>query len=152
MTSFVVDASVAIKWVVEEPGADLAVLLLDHRLAAPDLLGPECANVLWKKVMRRELSPDEAETMAAALAQADIALHPTRGHLRAALATACAFGHPAYDCIYLCLAEQLAQPLVTADERLVGAVRAAPGKRFAELVVSLTELRQILADERIQEP
>ena len=152
MTSFVVDASVAIKWVVEEPNADLAALLLAHRLAAPDLLGPECANVLWKKVMRRELLADEAEIMMAALAQADIALHPTRGHLRAALATGCTFGHPAYDCIYLCLAEELAQPLVTADERLVRAVRTAPNRRFAELVVPLSALRQILADERSQEP
>ena len=100
---------------------------------------------LVEKVVRNELSADEAEAMAAALAIADIALHPTRRHLRAALATACALRHPAYDCVYLCLAEELAQPLVTADERLVGAVRAAPSKRFAELVVPLTELPQILA-------
>ena len=65
---------------MDEPGADVAALLLDHSLAAPDLLGPEGANVLWKKVMRGELSAAEAETMAAALAKADIALHPTRRH------------------------------------------------------------------------
>ena len=150
MTSFVVDASVAIKWMVEEPGADLAVLLLDHALAAPDLLGPECANILWKKVMRRELALTEAETMAAALENADIALHPTRGCWRAAVAVASALRRPAYDCIYLCLAEQLAQPMVTADERLVAAVRAAPSRRFADLVVPLTELPQTLAQGSTQ--
>ncbi len=145
MRGFIVDASIVIKWVVDEPGADLATLLLDHPLAAPDLLGPECANVLWKKVMRGELSALEAETMAAALERADIALHPTRPFWRAAVAAACAVRHPAYDCVYLCLAEALAQPLVTTDKRLVDVVRAASPARFADLVVLLTELPRVLA-------
>jgi len=41
--------------VVDEPDAQIAIKLLDHRLAAPDLLAPDCANILWKKVMRGEL-------------------------------------------------------------------------------------------------
>ncbi len=145
MSSFIVDASVAIKWLVDEPGADAAALLLDHALAAPDLIGPECANVLWKKVMRAELSAPEAEAMGAALEKADIVLHPTRRHWQAAVAVACALRHPAYDCIYLCLAETLAQPLVTADARLADRVRASSLARFADLVIPLTDLPQILA-------
>lgn len=145
MSGFVVDASVAIKWVVEEPGADSAIRLLDHSLAAPDLLGPECANILWKKVLRGELSPQEAEAMAAALALADLSLYPTRQHLQAAVAAAIALRHPAYDCIYLCLAEELAQPLVTANTRLVETVRASRSGRFADLVVPLGELAGMLA-------
>ena len=151
MSGFVVDASVAIKWVVEEPGAELAALLLDHPLAAPDLLGPECANVLWKKVMRRRAVAGRSRNDGGRAGERrDLAASDPRPS-EAAVATACALRHPAYDCIYLCLAEELAQPLVTADERLVGAVRAAPCRRFAGLVVPLTELRQILADERTQE-
>jgi predicted nucleic acid-binding protein len=145
LSSFIVDASVVIKWAVDEPGSELATLLLDHPLSAPDLLGPECANVLWKKVMRGELSAPEAETMAAALEKADIALHPTRPLWRAAVSTAVALRHPAYDCIYLCLAEALAQPLVTAVERLVDVVRASSSARFAELVILLCELPRVLA-------
>ena len=145
MSGFVVDASVAIKWVVSEPGAEIAIQLLDHVLVAPDLLAPECANILWKKVVRGELSPQEAEAMAAALALSDLSLYPTRQHLKAAVAAAIALRHPAYYCIYLCLAEQLALPLVTADMRLVGAVRAPLSQRFADLVVPLGELPATLA-------
>jgi predicted nucleic acid-binding protein len=96
-------------------------------------------------VTRGELSLPEAETMAAALEKAGIVLRPTRSRCRSALAAACALRHPAYDCICLCLAEELAEPLVTADERLVGAVRAAPLRRFADLVLPLAELPQVLA-------
>ncbi len=144
MSGFVVDASVAIKWLVDEPDAQLAALLLDHPLAAPDLLGPECANILWKKVVRDELSLPEAEAMAAALERAEIALYPTRRHWQAAVTAACALRHPAYDCIYLCLAEELARPLITADARLVRTVRTSAPARFGDLVVPLAELARLL--------
>lgn len=43
----IVDASVAIKWVVTEPGSDLAAGLLDGRpLHAPTLMRIEAANAL----------------------------------------------------------------------------------------------------------
>jgi predicted nucleic acid-binding protein len=50
VSGFVIDASVAIKWVVDEPGAEIAIQLLEHTLMAPDLLGPECANILGEGV------------------------------------------------------------------------------------------------------
>ena len=65
MKTFVVDASIAIKWVVEEAGTTQALALRKNaRLIAPDLLVAECANILWKKTQRGELSPEEAELAA----------------------------------------------------------------------------------------
>ena len=52
-----VDASAVVKWFVSEPLSENARLLLAHRLElhAPDLLLAEFANVICKKVRRREL-------------------------------------------------------------------------------------------------
>ncbi|NQV81812.1 MAG: type II toxin-antitoxin system VapC family toxin [Alphaproteobacteria bacterium] len=125
MTSLVIDASVAIKWVVGEPGTDDALSLRRHNLYAPDLLVSECANVLWKKVRRGELHPDEAHAAAQLLERADLHLEPSRRLMRRTTELAIALDHPAYDCLYLALAESLACDLVTADERLRDRTEAA---------------------------
>jgi predicted nucleic acid-binding protein len=71
VTDLVVDASVTIKWVVEKPGTPQALSLRRHRLHAPDLLVAQCANVLWKKVRRNELTAPEALIAAAGGSRAD---------------------------------------------------------------------------------
>jgi predicted nucleic acid-binding protein len=50
----VVDASVAIKWFIQEPDRTAARLLLepDKRLLAPELLVAEVANAIWKRSSR----------------------------------------------------------------------------------------------------
>jgi predicted nucleic acid-binding protein len=58
----VVNASVALKWVIEEDGSDAATeLLLNEPLLAPDLLLVECANVLWAKTRRGVLTREFAD-------------------------------------------------------------------------------------------
>src|SRR5437773_11750749 len=118
MTELVIDASVAIKWVVDEHGTREALSLLRHRLFAPDLLVAECANVLWKKARRYELGMEEARLAARLLQRADFELAPMRALLEPATMLAIALDHPAYDCTYLALAESLSCDLVTADQRL----------------------------------
>jgi predicted nucleic acid-binding protein len=137
VSDFVVDASVAIKWFVDEHDSAQAGGLLRHSLAAPDLLAPECASILWKKVTRADLSLEEAEVITLALEGAAITLHPTRPYIVSTPRIACDLGRAAYDCFYLALADRLRQPLVTANMRLVHAVRTS---RFARLVVPLSEL------------
>ena len=132
----VIDASVAVKWVVPEPDSDRAEALLDHALGAPDLLFAECANVLWKKVRRGELSKDEADIGAQTLEQADIAIASTRGHLASAIAVE--LDHPAYAAVYLSVAQAAELRLVTADDRLIRKVREGEN-RFRHMLVGLAE-------------
>ena len=56
----VVDASVAVKWVVDEADSGPARSMADARLEAPDLLLVECANILWKKAGIGDLTRQQA--------------------------------------------------------------------------------------------
>ena len=53
----VVDASVAVKWLVEEEDSEAADRLLEqrHELFAPRLMASEVGNALWRKVRMGEL-------------------------------------------------------------------------------------------------
>ena len=58
MTSFVIDASVVIKWVVQEDGSEDAVRLIDGpTLRAPDLLMPEYATTALGLMVSIRRSP-----------------------------------------------------------------------------------------------
>jgi predicted nucleic acid-binding protein len=118
VTDYVIDASVAVKWVVEEDGTDAAVALLAHNLFAPDFMLVECANILWKKHRRGELTQDEALLAASVLAGSEVAFTSARPLMEPAARLAMALGHPAYDCLYLALAQSRGCSLVTADAKL----------------------------------
>ncbi len=134
MAAYVVDASVAIKWVIQEAGTEAALRLLGHELIAPDLLVAECANILWRKQRLGEISAREAGLAARLLERAELDLVPMRRLLDRATALAIALDHPAYDAIYLALAETTGRAFVTADLRL--ARKAAGG---AATVLTLAE-------------
>lgn len=120
MIPVVIDASVAIKWVIEEEGTAQSLQLRQRaRLAAPELLIAECANVLWKKVRLKELDADEALLAARLLQAASIEFVPTRSLMEAATRIAIELDHPAYDALYVALAIERGCPFVTGDERLV---------------------------------
>ena len=141
MTTLVIDASVAVKWVVEEEGTTAALMLRRSgvRLIAPDLLAAECANVLWKKAHRGELSEEEAGFAARLLQAADIELLPTRSLLEAATRTAVELDHSAYDCLYLALAVERDCRFVTTDERFLNKLGTASRRRFRDRAFSLRE-------------
>ena len=139
MNTLVIDASIAIKWVIEEEGTSQALTLRrTARLLAPELLVAECANILWKKARRNELSREEALLAARLLQTAAIELVPTRSLLAAATRIAIELDHPAYDCLYLALAIENDCRFVTADERFL---RKLGGRRsrFRAKAVLLTE-------------
>jgi len=139
VNTLVIDASIAIKWVIEEEGTPLALTLRrEAKLLAPELLVAECANILWKKARRNELSREEALLAARLLQTAAIELVPTRSLLAAATLIAIELDHPAYDCLYLALAIENDCRFVTADERFL---RKLGGRRsrFRAKAVLLTE-------------
>jgi predicted nucleic acid-binding protein len=91
----------------------------------------ECANVLWQKTRRGELSADEAELAIRLLRQADIELLPSRPLADRALRLALTLDHMASDCLYLALALESGRPLVTADTRFARRIAdsgLAPGQ------------------------
>jgi predicted nucleic acid-binding protein len=140
VSTLVIDASIAIKWVVEEQGTSEALALRQRaKLIAPDLLVAECANILWKKVQRRELAKEEAVIAAGLLQGVDIELLPMRSLLESAARMAIELDHPAYDCIYLALAVANDCPLVTADERLLRKLSQSRRRALRRRAVSLAE-------------
>ena len=146
MNGFVIDASIAIKWLVEEEDtADALTLLGKAKLSAPDLFIAECANILWKKVRREELSEDEARVSARLLEQADIEILPTRHLLGSATGLAIELDHPAYDCIYLALAIERDWQFVTADGRFQRKVREDRSRQYSGIALSLPEAVAALA-------
>lgn len=138
MTKYVVDASVAIKWVVEEAGSTQAIIILKRGgLAAPDLIVSECANILWKKWRRDELTKDEALMAARLLEQAEMELTASRTLLAASTALAIEIDHPAYDCLYLALALERGAKFITADDRLIRKLAQQKSERLAQLAIPL---------------
>jgi predicted nucleic acid-binding protein len=140
LTTFVVDASIAVKWVVEEDGTPQALALRRQaKLIAPELLVAECANILWKKARKRELSIDDALFAARLLQAADIELLPTRSLLETGTRIAIELDHPAYDCLYLAVAVENGCRFITADESLVRKLGQRRTPTFDGRVVSLKE-------------
>lgn len=123
MSGLVVDASVAVKWVVQEPGSDAAAALEGQQLAAPTLLLAECANTLWAKTRRGELTAAEASERISALKTAPVEFVPLEDLLDEAVRLARDLEHPVYDCLYLALAVRRKTPLITADPHLVEVAR-----------------------------
>lgn len=137
--TLVVDASVAVKWFVQEPLRDEARNLVQGNdpLCAPDLLFAEIANVGWKLVTRGDIGSDQALEMVAGVGDPFSTIVSSSLLGERALRIALALGHPVYDCLYLACAEVTDSMLVTADRRLCGVME---GTEFARLVCHLSDL------------
>jgi len=120
----IVDASVAIKWIVREDELDVRALAIrdgEERLEAPDLILPEVLNIAWKKWRLGQMTQQETETGFVSILNILEVIHPVAELYRRAMALAFALDHPAYDCFYIACAEAAGAVLVTADRRLCDA-------------------------------
>jgi predicted nucleic acid-binding protein len=138
ITAAVIDASVALKWVLPEPDSAQALNLHQATLYAPDFILPEAANALWSAVRRSLLSADDALTRFRALVAAPIALRATGTLSGEAMALGLRTNHPVYDCLYLALALELDLKVITADQRFFAAVGRHPP--LASRIIALADL------------
>jgi predicted nucleic acid-binding protein len=132
----VVDASVAVKWFLVEPGDREALALLDgdEPLIAPELVVAEVVNAVWKRLVSGGVDASQAADVPRAIPKVFAELRPIGPLAARALEIAAELRHPAYDCFYLALAEDQSAKLVTADRRLAGRLCGTP---WAERVISL---------------
>ena len=129
MTGYVVDASVAVKWLVEEEYSRESARLLeaDFTLLAPDVLFAEAVSALTVKHRRGEMDREELSDAVALLRAAPLATPLSTQELAASSARlAVDLGHPVYDCFYLALAIHEDYPVVTADTRFHNKVCTHP--------------------------
>lgn len=119
--TWVVDASVAVKWFVDEvrSAEARAVLASGQPIIAPDLIIPETCNTVWKKARRGDISLEQGEAMVRALPLSFDRLAATAPLSGRASELARRFDRPAYDCFYVALAESESAVLVTDDDKLI---------------------------------
>ncbi|HHT9126515.1 MAG TPA: type II toxin-antitoxin system VapC family toxin [Candidatus Brocadiia bacterium] len=118
----VIDASVVIKWFIEEKDSAKALLLKDNHinsktiLIAPDLLIYEVANVL---LFSKIFTPLEIKGCLQDLYELEIDLiNPSIDFVLSAIELAFSKQISIYDASYLALAKELDTKLITADKKL----------------------------------
>jgi predicted nucleic acid-binding protein len=116
----VVDASIAVKWVLPEHNSDLAFALrTDERLfVAPSLIVEEIGNVAWRRYRLGEVTNAQALDIVRVAIGLISRIVPAAELYERALNLAIDLDHPIYDCFYLALAQRESAPLASADEKL----------------------------------
>ncbi len=120
----VLDASVAVKWVLNEESSDSAHDMLirltesNTRYHIPSLFYVELANVLWKRGRRGDIGEAAAREALVMLRALPLIIHPVESLVGLALDIALEHGIAAYDATYIALSELLRLPLITADDVL----------------------------------
>ena len=135
---FVVDASVAVKWLVVEEDANVARELATsgQDLHAPRLMASEVANALWRKARVGEIERHAPGILLANVSDMPVCWNDDETVAADAVRLALALDHPVYDCMYLALAHRIDATVVTADRRFVAA--AAP-TQHGEAVLTLAD-------------
>lgn len=138
----VIDASVGVKWFLPEIHAAQARQWRDgpDELHSPAcLFDLEIANVLWKKVRHAELTNAEAELILGSLPALPLTRHPEQDLLHLAFDLSTRTQRTVYDCLYLALAVQLDDRMVTADRRLFNSLAGSQWANYICWVEDLPE-------------
>jgi predicted nucleic acid-binding protein len=121
----IIDASVALKWVFLQPDSPAASALLSRTdLSAPSNALLECAHALTRAVRGRQMTPEQARLGFASIASAIGHVVGFETLLERALELSLSLNAVVHDCLYLALAIDEDEVVITADMRFVRAVRA----------------------------
>ena len=138
---YVLDASVALKWVLPEPLADKARRLRDdfqqqvHELLAPEVFPAEVAHALTRAERKKIIPVGDAAAFLANILLTCPVLHGYLPLLARATDISSQARVGVYDCLYVALAEQEQCEFVTADDKLVKNLQA-----MFPFIVSLASL------------
>ncbi|HEV8060745.1 MAG TPA: type II toxin-antitoxin system VapC family toxin [Gemmataceae bacterium] len=122
---FVLDSSVAAKWVLPEIDTDKALRVRNayqhgtHDLLAPDFFPYEVANVFTKAERQKKLTPPSGWAgWRTVMADAPRLIYPAHLMPRA-YSISSQYGSAIFDCLYVALAEEEHCQFLTADQRVV---------------------------------
>jgi len=138
---YVLDSSVALKWVLPEVDSHKALRLRDdfnngiHQLLAPDIFTPEVANGLASAERSNRIKSGESALFLFDVVRSAPVIVQTQPLLVRAMEIAIMSKQAVYDCAYLALAEREGCEFVTADDVFARRLRAT--YRF---IVSLSSL------------
>lgn len=140
---YVVDASVAVKWLVEEEDSarSRSVLSSGATLVAPELIVAEVANAAWKKHAHGEITAEHAEAMIRLIPRLLDSVSSLVPLAAPAFRIAHGLGHPVYDAFYLALAEREEAELVSDDHRLLNRVEGTPWSPLTRSLSTFVEER-----------
>ncbi len=142
MDSFVIDASVGVKWFFNEESSKQARNLIQRferkeiKLIVPEFFYAELANVFRRRVRQKEIGIKSALEAFDALIAYSFDRYSDHELSDVALENALRLGISIYDALYIALAEIYVSPLITADEVLTRACRT----RF-DFILPLSELK-----------
>lgn len=123
----VVDTSLALQWVLDEPdGSRAEALLRGQSLAAPDVLFVEAANVLGKKIRKAQIELKQGLAGIDFIKRYVPKIVPSAGLVERGMELSVELNHPVYDCIFLACAEQLGATLATRDAPFAAKVERSP--------------------------
>ena len=122
---YVVDSSVAIKWVLPETDSDKATLLFQeyqqglHELLAPDVFPVESGHAITRAERQKRITVGAGWTLWNSIMADAPVLLPYLPLMRRAFEISSHLRIGIYDCLYVALAEREGCEFVTADNRLV---------------------------------
>jgi predicted nucleic acid-binding protein len=141
--ALVVDASVGLKWVLQEADSHLARALAvsDETLLVPDFWLNEACNVLWLQVRKNVFSPGEArEGLGLLRAQVEVTPTAELGLHDLALEIGLAINHSTYDTLYVAFAIAMGvDRVVVADGPFARDMRTHPDPSITRMLLPLNE-------------